>query len=150
MLVLLSGVSGAGKDTIKKEIMKRLDYVVSLPSVTDRAPRDGEVQGDPYDFVTTEEIGEVGLVTIENLYAYEESKGLEQTYRLEETLAPEGYAKLKDVEFRVNKNEDGTFSLETLKGTIENTEVEGNNITITLADSPSFKLTKTDAETGDV
>ena len=29
MLVLLSGVSGAGKDTIKKELIKRMDNVIS-------------------------------------------------------------------------------------------------------------------------
>ena len=36
MLVLLSGVSGAGKDTIKKELIKRMDNVTSMPSYTDR------------------------------------------------------------------------------------------------------------------
>ena len=35
MLVLLSGVSGAGKDTIKKELIARMDNVESLPSFTD-------------------------------------------------------------------------------------------------------------------
>lgn len=69
MLVLLSGVSGAGKDTIKKEIMKRLDYVVSLPSVTDRSPREGEVQGNPYDFVTTEEFER--MIHASELYEYD-------------------------------------------------------------------------------
>ena len=39
MLVLLSGVSGAGKDTIKNELIKRMDNVISMPSYTDRAPR---------------------------------------------------------------------------------------------------------------
>jgi len=48
MLVLLSGVSGAGKDTIKKELMKRLDNVTSMPSYTDRSPRPGEVNGEIY------------------------------------------------------------------------------------------------------
>ena len=36
MLILLSGVSGAGKDTIKKELIKRVENVESLPSYTDR------------------------------------------------------------------------------------------------------------------
>ena len=31
MLVILSGVSGAGKDTIKKELIKRMQDVESLP-----------------------------------------------------------------------------------------------------------------------
>ena len=36
MLVILSGVSGAGKDTIKKELIKRMDDIISLPSFTSR------------------------------------------------------------------------------------------------------------------
>ena len=55
MLVLLSGVSGAGKDTIKKELIKRMNNVVSMPSYTDREPREGEVNGEIYNFITTEE-----------------------------------------------------------------------------------------------
>ncbi len=55
MLVLLSGVSGAGKDTIKKELIKRMNNVESLPSYTDRPQRDGDIPGETYNFVTTEE-----------------------------------------------------------------------------------------------
>lgn len=55
MLVLLSGVSGAGKDTIKKELIKRMDNVISLPSYTDRAMRPGDIAGETYNFVTTDE-----------------------------------------------------------------------------------------------
>ena len=45
MLVILSGVSGAGKDTIKKELIKRMDNVISLPSFTSRQPREDEEEG---------------------------------------------------------------------------------------------------------
>ncbi len=55
MLVLLSGVSGAGKDTIKKELIKRMENVTSMPSYTDRQPREGEIDGQIYNFITTEE-----------------------------------------------------------------------------------------------
>ena len=55
MLVLLSGVSGAGKDTIKKELIKRMENVISMPSYTDRKPREGEIDGKIYNFITTEE-----------------------------------------------------------------------------------------------
>ena len=55
MLVLLSGVSGAGKDTIKKELIKRMENVISIPSYTDRLPREGEENGKIYNFITTEE-----------------------------------------------------------------------------------------------
>ena len=66
MLVLLSGVSGAGKDTIKKELIKRMDNVTSMPSYTDRQPREGEVDGQIYNFITTEEFENK---IKENLYA---------------------------------------------------------------------------------
>jgi len=55
MLVLLSGVSGSGKDTIKKELIKRKDNVVTISSYTDRQPREGETKLGVYNFVTTEE-----------------------------------------------------------------------------------------------
>ena len=55
MLVLLSGVSGAGKDTIKKELIKRMENVESLPSFTSRPMRNGDVEGGTYCFVTKEE-----------------------------------------------------------------------------------------------
>ncbi len=55
MLVILSGVSGAGKDTIKKELMKRDSRIISLPSYTSRKPREGEEEGVQYHFITKEE-----------------------------------------------------------------------------------------------
>ena len=55
MLVILSGVSGAGKDTIKKEIIKRMENVVSIPSITSRPIRPGDVPGETYIFVSDEE-----------------------------------------------------------------------------------------------
>lgn len=55
MLVLLSGVSGAGKDTIKKQLISRMDNVESLPSYTDRALRANDIPGVTYNFVDTEE-----------------------------------------------------------------------------------------------
>ena len=59
MLVVLSGVSGAGKDTIKKELIKRMENVESLPSFTSRPMREGDVEGGTYNFVTREEFEEM-------------------------------------------------------------------------------------------
>lgn len=59
MLVILSGVSGAGKDTIKKELIKRMDNVESLPSYTSRGKRPDEVEGQAYNFVTKSEFEEM-------------------------------------------------------------------------------------------
>ena len=58
MLVILSGVSGAGKDTIKKELLKRIPNAVTLPSFTSRDMRLGEVEGDHYHFISKEEFEE--------------------------------------------------------------------------------------------
>lgn len=55
MLVILSGVSGAGKDTIKKELMKRMENIATLPSFTSRTMREGEKEGVQYHFISKEE-----------------------------------------------------------------------------------------------
>ena len=55
MLVILSGVAGAGKDTVKNEVIKRMENVVSIPSITDRPIRPGDVPGETYIFVDTNE-----------------------------------------------------------------------------------------------
>ncbi len=51
MLVILSGVAVAGKDTIKKEIIKRMKNVESIPSITDRPMRTGDIPNETYIFV---------------------------------------------------------------------------------------------------
>lgn len=55
MLVLLSGASGSGKDTIKRELLKRMDNITTMPSYTDRAPREGEEKLGIYNYITREE-----------------------------------------------------------------------------------------------
>lgn len=59
MLVILSGVSGSGKDTIKKELIKRMDNVETLPSFTSREPREGEFPGETYNYVSKSEFEEM-------------------------------------------------------------------------------------------
>ena len=68
MLVILSGVSGAGKDTIKRELIKRRENIVTLPSYTDRPKRDGDIEGQTYNFVTTEEFER--MIQNNELYEY--------------------------------------------------------------------------------
>ncbi|NLC87427.1 MAG: AAA family ATPase [Clostridiaceae bacterium] len=68
MLILLSGVSGAGKDTIKKELIKTMENVISLPSYTDRPVRNGDIPGETYNFVTTEQFEE--MIKNNELYEY--------------------------------------------------------------------------------
>ena len=59
MLVILSGVSGAGKDTIKKELINRMENVESMASFTSREPREGEIPGKTYNYVSKAEFEEM-------------------------------------------------------------------------------------------
>jgi len=59
VLVILSGVSGAGKDTIKKELIKRMENVESMASFTSREPREGEIPGQTYNYVSKEKFEEM-------------------------------------------------------------------------------------------
>ena len=69
MLVILSGVAGAGKDTIKKEIVKRMENVKSIPSLTSRAPREGDIPGETYIFWSKEEFEE--KIRDDEIYEYD-------------------------------------------------------------------------------
>lgn len=69
MLVILSGVAGAGKDTIKKELIKRMENVESLPSFTSRPIREGDVEGGTYHFVSREEFEK--MIENEEFYEYD-------------------------------------------------------------------------------
>ena len=66
LLIVMSGFSGAGKGTLMKRLMADYDDFAFSVSMTTRAPREGEVNGRDYFFVTREEfektIEEDGLV----------------------------------------------------------------------------------------
>ncbi len=53
-LIVISGPSGVGKSTISSEIVKRLDAYLCT-SVTTRAKGENEVDGEHYQFITTED-----------------------------------------------------------------------------------------------
>ena len=69
MLVILSGVAGAGKDTVKQEIMKRIENVITLPSYTSREIRNTDVEGKTYHFVTKEQFEE--MIKNDEFYEYD-------------------------------------------------------------------------------
>lgn len=55
LLIVVSGPSGVGKGTICKELFKSSDDIHLSVSVTTRAPREGEVHGKNYFFISKEE-----------------------------------------------------------------------------------------------
>ena len=54
-LIVVSGPSGVGKGTIVKTLIKRRADVVESVSCTTRAPREGEIHGREYYFLSKEE-----------------------------------------------------------------------------------------------
>lgn len=54
VLSVISGFSGVGKGTIVKKLVAEEDYALSI-SATSRAPREGEVHGREYFFLTRDE-----------------------------------------------------------------------------------------------
>ena len=55
VLLVVSGPSGVGKGTLVKELITRRSDVVESVSCTTRAPREGEVHGKHYFFLSKEE-----------------------------------------------------------------------------------------------
>ena len=69
MLVILSGVAGAGKDTIIKELTKRDSNITTVPAYTTRNPRADDIPGVSYNFVTKEEFEK--LIENGDIYEYD-------------------------------------------------------------------------------
>ena len=57
-LIVISGPSGAGKDTIVNELLKENENIWLSISATSRKPRSGEIDGIHYFFLTKEEFEE--------------------------------------------------------------------------------------------
>ena len=59
LLIVISGPSGVGKGTVRKALFQRSDHdLVYSISMTTRKPRNGEVDGEDYYFVSREEFEE--------------------------------------------------------------------------------------------
>lgn len=54
-IFVISGPSGSGKNTVYDGLREKSDNITQTVSVTTRAPRDGEVDGRDYYFVTEKE-----------------------------------------------------------------------------------------------
>ena len=124
---------------------------ISKVSSVDQTPLEGAILRL---YKGTEKIGDYttdsdGKIIIEGLYLYEETENIDQTYTLKEIQTPEGYAAIKDIVFRV-KNENGNLIIENKSGSMTQGETIDNTVTMTIEDSPIFKLVKKDGETGEL
>ncbi len=88
VLVIISGPSGAGKDTIMNEVIKRDKNVVHMVTTTSRPKRPGEIHGRDYYFISREEFEQ--LIAKDAFIEWVEYRGNlygGQKKHLEETLA---------------------------------------------------------------
>ena len=73
LLLVISGPSGAGKGTVCKELLERNPEFKLSISATTRAPREGEVDGESYFFLTKEKfsemIGQGGFLEYAQIYS---------------------------------------------------------------------------------
>lgn len=73
LLLVISGPSGAGKGTVCKELLKRNPNFKLSVSATTRNPREGEVEGESYYFLTKEKfsdmIGKGGFLEYAKIYS---------------------------------------------------------------------------------
>ena len=73
LLLVISGPSGAGKGTVCKELLERNPGFKLSVSATTRAPREGEVDGESYFFLTKEKfsemIGQGGFLEYAQIYS---------------------------------------------------------------------------------
>ena len=98
LVVVISGPSGVGKDAVVKSLQARDQNLRFVVTMTSRKPRDGEVDGVDYLFVTKEEF-EARIVAdefAEHALVYTDYKGVPKAH-INEALDSE-----KDVILRVD------------------------------------------------
>lgn len=93
VLTVLSGFSGTGKGTVVKELLRRHEQYALSVSATTRAPREGEVHGREYYFLTTEEFEQM----IDEGAFYEHARYVDHYYGTPKAFVEEQLQKGKDV-----------------------------------------------------
>lgn len=92
VLTVISGFSGAGKGTLMKKIVEKYQYGLSV-SATTRTPREGEVHGREYFFLSKEEFEQM----IEKKELIEWAEYVGNYYGTPKAYVEEQLAKGKDV-----------------------------------------------------
>ncbi len=98
LMYVLSSPSGAGKTTITRALLKNNDDLVSSVSATTRPRRAGEVQGQDYIFVSTDEFREM----IDNGDMLEHAKVFDHYYGTPRGPVEKALASGQDVIFDID------------------------------------------------
>jgi guanylate kinase len=82
LLLVISGPSGAGKDTVIQDLTKADPNLHFVVTATSRAPREGEVDGVDYIFTSKEEFEKMirNNELIEYAWVYEQYKGVPKSH----------------------------------------------------------------------
>lgn len=109
-VIVISGPSGAGKNSVIQGVLKNIDSITYVPSCTTRSMRKNEEQGKPYIFVSGSEFD--NLVDAGEFIEYRDNYGnmygsLRKKY--EEKLGS-GFSIIKDIDVQ-----GGIKFLETFK-----------------------------------
>jgi guanylate kinase len=85
LLLVISGPSGAGKDTVIQDLTKEDDNLHFVVTATSRAPRAGEVDGVDYVFTSKETFEKMieNNELIEYAWVYEQYKGVPKKHVLD-------------------------------------------------------------------
>jgi guanylate kinase len=85
LLIVISGPSGAGKDTVIQDLLKVDRNLHFIVTATSRAPREGEVHGVDYIFTTKEDFEKMIAQEelIEYAWVYQQYKGVPKKHVFE-------------------------------------------------------------------
>jgi guanylate kinase len=98
LLIVISGTPGAGKDSVLQRLKERENPFHFVVTATDRPPRPGEVHGEDYFFVTTEEFEAM----IENDELLEHARVYGQHKGVPKQQVRQALASGKDVVMRID------------------------------------------------
>lgn len=98
VLFVLTGPTGAGKDTLFAELVKRNPSIIKIVTTTSRKMRDIEKEGEPYHFISREEFEK--LIAEGAFFEWVEFRG--ELYGTQKKTLTEAVAKGVDVIWHID------------------------------------------------
>ena len=97
VLLVLTGPSGSGKDTVISKLSQLRPKSIKIITTTSRAMRNGEKEGEPYHFITREEFEK--LIAEDAFFEWVEFRG--ELYGTQNKTLTEAFKSGKDVIWKI-------------------------------------------------